>query len=518
MREKFKLRKNKVVLVSAAIASMYITMQGQAEASENVAEDSQSTSIQKVEKEQAESKSQLMNETRTNAVVQHTKAIGRKKTDAKENYVKLDKVTAGDTTITGKTLPNQTVSLTIDDKSLGSVEDEDSGFIKSDESGSFKFNLNDRKIVFNQKIDVSSSNFDIESEEDSKESMLEEGAEAMETTTTGRYDKAYAIPTKQLEKQNGHHQVLVEPILKDSGIIKGHTSVKGRVALAINNKFINLGYDDFDKNTSLSRAKARNEGVWKFIDDKGYFEFDFKRKPFENYQINKGDLISITFKPDDEEEALIPLIFNLKSSDFANVSTATTSYSPNDVSKVVILDNGTADLEVEDIYGFVYENDRGIDKTADRSQGTREIKGKTKFANSVINITSSLGEGNEFPDLQVNEKGEFSFNAFEVGFRLNNGEELNFVVVDPVSGELLSNNFIVKKINLYETPEQKADREFEEKLEQTPAYYTLVGDNITGYNLNGDVITWFNALEKGNLINFKDKFIWLQDRKIGSRL
>ena len=83
------------------------------------------------------------------------------------------------------------------------------------------------------------------------------------------------------------------------------------------------------------------------------FVNDFKRKPFENYQINKGDLISITFKPDDEEEALIPLIFNLKSSDFANVSTATTSYSPNDVSKVVILDNGTADLEVEDIYGFV---------------------------------------------------------------------------------------------------------------------------------------------------------------------
>ncbi|MBR7839984.1 hypothetical protein KDL01_42520, partial [Actinospica durhamensis] len=83
MREKFKLRKNKVVLVSVAIASMYITMQGQAEASENVAEDSQSTSIQKVEKEQAESKNQLMNETRTNVVVQHTKAMGRKKTDAK---------------------------------------------------------------------------------------------------------------------------------------------------------------------------------------------------------------------------------------------------------------------------------------------------------------------------------------------------------------------------------------------------------------------------------------------------
>ncbi|MCO4342150.1 hypothetical protein MTQ94_11270 [Staphylococcus agnetis] len=480
MRENFKLRKKKVGLVSVVIAAMYITMQGHAEASENSDEVSQPKKT----------------------VFQHTEVIETKQTDTKENvqenYIKLDKVTPGDTTITGKTLPNQSVSLTIDDKNFGSIESGDSGFIKSDKTGFFKFNLKDRKIVFNQKIDASSANFDIESEE----SMLEEDAEVTDTTTTGRYDKAYAIPTKQLEKQNGHHQVLVEPILKDSGIIKGHTSVKGRVALAINNKFINLGYDDFDKNTPLAQVKARNEGIWKFIDDKGYFEFDFKRIPFESHQINKDDLISITFKPDDEEEALIPLIFNLKASDFENVATATTSYSPNDVKKVATLNNGAADLEVEDIYGFVYESDRGIDKPVDSSQGTREIKGKTKFANAVVNITSSLGKGNEFPDLQVNEKGEFSFNASEVGYRLNNGEKLHFTVVDPLSGELLSNNFITKKINIYETPEQKEDREFEEKLERTPAYYTLVGDNITGYNLNGDVITWFNALEKVKINRF----------------
>ncbi|MCO4365801.1 hypothetical protein [Staphylococcus agnetis] len=503
MRENFKLRKKKVGLISVAIAAMYITMQEQAEASENTAEVPQPTSIQNIEDKQVEPKRQLVTEPPTNPVVEPTEAVEAKQTDTKENvqenYVKLDKVTPGDTKITGKTLPNQTVSLTIDEKRLGSIEDVDSGFIKSDELGAFKFDLKDRKIVFNQKIDVSSSNFDIESEE---ESMLEEDVEETDTTTTDRYDKAYAIPTKQLKKQNGHHQVLVEPILKDSGIVKGHTSVKGRVALAINNKFINLGYDDFDKNTPLAQAKARNEGIWKFIDDKGYFEFDFKRTPFESHQINKDDLISITFKPDDEEEALIPLIFNLKASDLENVATATTSYSPNDVKKVEKLNNGAVDLEVEDIYGFVYESDRGIDKPVDSSQGTREIKGKTKFANAVVNITSSLGEGNEFPDLQVNEKGEFLFNASEVGFRLNNGEELSFVVVDPLSGDLLSSNFITKKINIYETPEQKADREFEERLERTPAYYTLVGDNITGYNINGDVITWFNALEKEKINRF----------------
>ncbi|MCO4332608.1 YSIRK-type signal peptide-containing protein, partial [Staphylococcus hyicus] len=52
MRENFKLRKKKVGLVSVAIAAMYITMQGQAEASENTAEVPQPTSIQNIEDKQ----------------------------------------------------------------------------------------------------------------------------------------------------------------------------------------------------------------------------------------------------------------------------------------------------------------------------------------------------------------------------------------------------------------------------------------------------------------------------------
>ncbi|MCO4356276.1 YSIRK-type signal peptide-containing protein, partial [Staphylococcus agnetis] len=150
MRENFKLRKKKVGLVSVAIAAMYITMQGQAEASENTAEVPQPTSVQNIENQQVEPKSQLATKLTTNSVIETNEDIETKQTDIKENvqenYVKLDKVIPGDTIITGKTLPNQNVSLTIDDKSLGSIENGDSGFIKSDESGSFKFNLNDRKI------------------------------------------------------------------------------------------------------------------------------------------------------------------------------------------------------------------------------------------------------------------------------------------------------------------------------------------------------------------------------------
>ncbi|WP_316959990.1 YSIRK-type signal peptide-containing protein [Staphylococcus chromogenes] len=500
MRENFKLRKMKVGLVSVAIAAMYITMQGQAEASENMAEVNQPTEKQSIVEKQVEAKPQLNTETQTNLTVQSPEQVDTKQKETKKetpkNFVELENIKPGDTTIKGKTLPNQAILLNIDGKSADSIESSSSEPVISDQEGMFTYNLNNRKIVYNQQLDVTASNmnFDLENEEEVDEDNLE----ASQSFTTGRYDKAYEIPTQQLEKKNGHHQVLVEPILKDSGIIKGHTSVKGRVALAINNKYVDLGFDDFDKNTPFEKAKSRNEGIWKFIDDKGYFEFDFKRKPFENYQLKKDDLVSLTFKPDDEEDALIPLIFNVKASDFDTVASATTTYRPDDVKKVVTLNNGADDLEVENIHGFVYESNRGIDKPVEGGQGTRIIKGKTKFANAVVNFTSSLGEGNEFPDLQVNDKVEFSFNASEAGYHLNNGEKLHFTVVDPLNGKILS-KLVTKEVQVAESEEQKKERAFDELLEVTPAYYQLVGDEIRGYDTLGNVLTYFNAYDKKEL-------------------
>lgn len=505
MRENFKLRKMKVGLVSVAIAAMYITIQGQAEASENVAEVNQPTAKQTVLEKQVETKPQLNTETQVNPTVHSLEQVDPKqketKEDAQENFVKLNQVQPGDTKITGKTVPNQIVSLTLDGKSVGSVEGENDGFVTASESGDFEFDLKDRKIVYNQKVDVSSSNlnFELEDEGLEDEMMEEEIAETTDTTTTGRYDKAYEIPTQQLEKKNGHHQVLVEPIIQDSGIIKGHTSVKGRVALAINNHYVNLSdSNEYEKGMSNEAAKSRLESIWKHIDDKGYFEFDLKRKPFENYHLKKEDLVSLTFKPDDEEEALNPLIFNVKVSDFDTVASATTTYRPDDVKKVVTLNNDADDLEVENIHGFVYESDRGIDKPVEGGQGTRIIKGKTKFANAVVNVTSSLGEGNEFPDLQVNDRGEFSFNPSEAGYRLNNGEKLHFTVVNPLNGNILS-KLVTKEVQVAESEEQKKERVFDELLEVTPAYYQLVGDEIRGYDKLGNVLTYFNAYDKKEL-------------------
>ncbi len=110
-----------------------------------------------------------------------------------------------------------------------------------------------------------------------------------------------------------------------------------------------------------------------------------------------------------------------------------------------------------------------------------------------MKVDSELGEGQEFPDLQVDEKGEFSFDVDHAGFRLQNGETLNFTVVDPITGELLSGNFVSKNIDIYESPEKKQIVSLMKEW-STPAYHKLHGDKIVGYDTNGFPITWFYPL------------------------
>lgn len=505
MREKFKLRKMKVGLVSIAMAAMYITIQGQADASEHVSDVSQSTNYSSDQRHVALSPQQTT-EGHTNTHVQAPERGNEKQTvvnkETPKNFVKLDEIKPGDNQITGTTLPNYGILINIDEKSADSIESGDLGLVTSGEDGKFTYKLNNRNIVYNQKIDVFSSNInlDFETEETSSEEEIEDNVnESTISYNTGRYNKAYKIPKEQFSKQNGHHQIFVEPILKDSGIIKGHTSVKGRVALAINNKFVNLSdSSEYEKAMSNADAKSRVDGIWKHIDDKGYFEFDFKRKPLENFNLKDNDLVSIAFKPNNEEEALIPLIFNVRVTNFDNINNAVTSYSPEKVKKVATINTITDDLQIDDIKGFDYVSDRGIDVPTKNGQGTKVIEGKTKFANAVVNVTSSLGEGNEFPDLQVDKDGKFSFNASDAGFRLNNGEKLHFVVVDPLSGKVLS-KLVTKEIKVAETEELRKEREFDELIEVTPAYFKLAGNEIRGYDIHGYILTYFNAYDKKEL-------------------
>ncbi|MDF4039464.1 FKLRK protein [Staphylococcus aureus] len=482
MRENFKLRKMKVGLVSVAITMLYIMTNGEAEASEG----SQTVKNPKVNAtEEIKAKSQP---------VQSNQEVSSDQT--KKNFVKLDPIKPGAQKVTGTTLPNQLILLSIDKKDVDSVETGDLNLVTANEDGKFEYDLNGRKIVHNQEIEVTSSSMDglydeedeeVEESSTEKASVEEESTDAKATYTTPRYEKAYEIPEKQLEEKNGHHQVFIEPITEGSGIIKGHTSVKGKVALSINNKFINFE-ESVKGGVSKEDTKASSDGIWMPIDEKGYFNFDFKTKRFDNLELKEGNDISLTFAPEDDEDALKPLIFKTKVTSLEDIEKAETKYDHTKVNKVKVLDNVKEDLQVDEIYGSLYHTDKGkgiLDK-----EGTKVIKGKTKFANAVVKVYSELGEAQLFPDLQVNEKGEFSFDSHGAGFRLQNGEKLNFAVVDPITGKLLSNEFVSKEIDIEETPEQKADREFDERMENTPAYYKLYGDKIVGFDTNDFPITW----------------------------
>ncbi|OCQ39906.1 FKLRK protein [Staphylococcus aureus] len=481
MRENFKLRKMKVGLVSVAITMLYIMTNGQAEASEAN------------EKPSTNQESKVVSQTEQNS--KETKTV-----ESNKNFVKLDTIKPGAQKVTGTTLPNHYVLLTVDGKSADSVENGGLGFVEANDKGEFEYPLNNRKIVHNQEIEVSSSSPDLgEDEEDEeveeastdKAGAEEESTEAKATYTTPRYENAYKVPEKQLDKKNGHHQVLIEPITEGSGIIKGHTSVKGKVALSINNKFINFE-TNANGGPNKEEAKSGSEGIWMPIDDKGYFNFDFKTKRFDDLELKKDNEISLTFAPDDEDEALKSLIFKTKVTSLEDIDKAETKYDHTKVNKVKVLKDVKEDLHVDEIYGSLYHTEKGkgiLDK-----EGTKVIKGKTKFANAVVKVDSELGESQLFPDLQVDEKGEFSFDVDHAGFRLQNGEKLNFTVVDPITGKLLSEKFVSKNIDIYESPEEKADREFDERMENTPAYHKLHGDKIVGYDTNGFPITWFYPL------------------------
>lgn len=482
MRENFKLRKMKVGLVSVAITMLYIMTNGQAEASET---------NQKVSTNQ---ESKAVSQTEQN--YKETKAA-----ESSKNFVNLDPIKPGAQKVTGTTLPNHIILLNIDGKSADSVDGDVGSFITSKEDGKFEYPLHNRKIVHNQEIEVSSSSLDdlgedeedeeVEADSTEKASVEEESTDAKAKYTTPRYEKAYEIPKERLKEESGHHQVFIEPITEGSGIIKGHTSVKGKVALSINNKFINFEERAKD-GISKEDTKASSDGIWMPINEKGYFDFDFKKNPFDNLELKKNDEISLTFAPDDEDEALKSLIFKTKVTSLEDIDKSETKYDHAKVKEVNVLKDVNEELHVDEIYGSLYHTKQGkgiLDK-----QGTKEITGKTKFANAVVKVYSELGEAQLFPDIQVDENGEFSFDAEKAGFRLQNGETLNFAVVKPISGELLHKGFVSKYIDVYESPEEKKEREFEEKLENTPAYHKLHGDKIVGYDVQGNPSTWFYPL------------------------
>ncbi|MTV23569.1 YSIRK-type signal peptide-containing protein [Staphylococcus delphini] len=429
LKENYKLRKLKVGLVSTAAAMIFVISNGTAEASENT-ETEVKTEEQSVASEEKEGVSESV-------APQQAQAI------------QLDEVRPGDTQVTGYTQPNKAISIKIDNKDIVSL-DEDYEEVVSDDEGKFTYDLKGRKIVYNQKVDVEATaplNLEeldeevLESDESDNLDVLGEleDEESIETSvTTPRYENAYTVPEKRLEPMADQHQVWIEPVLEGSGVIKGHTSVNGKVALAINNQHVNLG-DKPEQLESLNDVQwqERYEGIWRQINDKGFFEFDLNRLYNKSYSLHAGDVVTLTFKSDDVNDALGPVVFNVRTEPFERVADAQTVYQLSEHPAIEKLADVAQGIEVQPILGDVlYSETRGDHKVI--VEGTKKVEGRTQYGNAIIQIDSNLGEHRSFPTLQADASGHFTFDLKEAGTQLLNGEVLTFKVLDPHMSQVLA--------------------------------------------------------------------------------
>lgn len=112
---------------------------------------------------------------------------------------------------------------------MAPVETGDLNLVTANEDGKFEYDLNGRKIVHNQEIEVTSSSMDglydeedeeVEESSTEKASVEEESTDAKATYTTPRYEKAYEIPEKQLEEKMDITKFSLNLLLKDQALLK----------------------------------------------------------------------------------------------------------------------------------------------------------------------------------------------------------------------------------------------------------------------------------------------------------
>ncbi|EIS6446912.1 YSIRK-type signal peptide-containing protein [Staphylococcus pseudintermedius] len=423
LRTNYKLRKLKVGLVSTGVALTFVMASGNAEASEN---------------EQTEVKGEAQ-----------VASVNEKESEAElpvaqqEASIQLDKVQPGDAQLSGYTQPNKAISVKIDNKDIVSVDD---GYeeVLSDDTGKFVYDLKGRQIVYNQKVDVEAmtpfnfEDFD-ESALESEEALealgqLEDEETATASVTTPRYEGAYTVPEERLTPIQGQQQVFIEPILEGASKIKGHTSVQGKVALAINQEHVHLG-DTLEEQAALTDQEwqGRYDGIWRHIDDQGFFEFDLNRLYNKSYPLKSGDLVTLSFKSNDE----VGPLFNVNVEPFERVAQAKTKYEQNDSTVVNKLDDTKSDLEVQPIYGDLTQAAvHGESKVL--IPGTSKVEGRTNYAHAWIEMASNLGEYRSFPTLQADATGAFIFDLKAADIQLLNGERLTFRAVDPHTKQQLA--------------------------------------------------------------------------------
>lgn len=159
--------------------------------------------------------------------------------------------------------------------------------------------------------------------------------------------------------------------------------------LFINNKFINFE-ESVKGGVSKEDIKVSLDGIWMFIDEKGYFNFDFKMKCFDNLELKEGNDILLIFVLEDDEDVLKFLIFKIKVISLEDIEKVEIKYDYVKVKEVNVLKDVNEELYVDEIYGSLYYIDKG--KGIFDKEGIKVIKGKIKFVNVVVKVYLELGE------------------------------------------------------------------------------------------------------------------------------
>lgn len=392
----------------------------------------------------------------------------------KQNFITVNPIKAGDFKISGKTLPKSYVFINVDDEAKSSIENP----LIADENGNFSLTLEDNPIYFGQKITLSSySQEALENEDEEDESGIAE-----ESVDIALHKDAYKRPTEKLEKINGIHQVLTDPIYVGQNKIKGHTSVVGSVMMSVNGIFMTLESKivaDGSFETKLQPAlevlkfKKGDLVYLSFISEDGDvvlkqihirdFETDGNEKTIEltadkitfqnpklsghtepDAQVQLYDATSGEFIADaisDENGAYSTPLFNIKQGQkfyrifigadnmFKHITVETVDKTPKTLDKNLI----PFILDKLEIFGDKEEAE--ISNTnpvfvRKLTTQTSHFIGRSIFPNSYVKITSSISQ-KKFPPLVSDNLGYFGVDINDIQRKFEKDEKITFHIIDP---------------------------------------------------------------------------------------
>lgn len=393
------------------------------------------------------------------------------------NFITENSIKPGDFKISGKTKPNSYVFIDVDGDAKSSFDNP----LIADEKGNFSLDLGETPIYYGQKITISSYSPEALESEDEEDEEDESGI-AEKTIDIPLHKDAYTRPTQRLTKKDNKHQVLIDPIYVGQNKIKGHTSVKGKVTMNVNNAFVtveNKIAEDGAFETKLQPVTdvlkfRKGDLVYlSFISEDGEVVIqrvhirDFKTDGKEEepnltsekitsnsprlsghheadaqvhlYDAETGNFITEAIS--DENGKYSEPLYNIKSGQklyrifigadntFKKVTIDTVDGANEDLDKKLI----PAILDKLEIFGDKRESEISNANPIyirNLSTQTTNFIGRSIFPNTYVKWTSSI-KGKQYPPLLADELGYFGVDIRDIQRKFEKDEKITFQIMDP---------------------------------------------------------------------------------------